>query len=90
MSREVEEETGVALTGRPEFHGLFANIENFPGDHIGVFIIRHWERTREPKANAEIAEQGFFAPGALPDGTDAGTRRRLTEILDGREPGEHW
>lgn len=90
LAREVEEETGVQPTGEPELHGLFANIERFPGDHIAVFVIREWERLRVPKPNAEIMEHGFFEPGGLPDNTDAGTRRRLDEILKGAPQSQKW
>lgn len=90
LAREVEEETGVVARGAPELHGVFANIAHFPGDHIAVFVIREWERRAAPKPNAEIAEQGFFAPGALPAATDAGTRRRLGEILEGRARARRW
>ncbi len=90
LLREVEEETCVVPTGPAEFHGLFANIERFPGDHIAVFVVRQWQRDSIPKPNAEIAEQDFFDPGALPTATDSGTRRRLAEILDGQPPARHW
>ena len=81
---------GVALDGAPELHGLFANIENFPGDHIAVFVVRRWKRARTPRPNPEILEQGFIATEALPPATDAGTRRRVAEILDGGALGETW
>ena len=90
LAREVLEETGVEVTGEPVWHGLFANIERFPGDHIAVFIIREWRQSRVPGPGVEIAEQGFFAADALPEGTDTGTRRRLGEILSGAPPAVKW
>lgn len=90
LSRELREEAGVRLTGRPELHGMFANIENFPGDHIAVFLVRNWEQPAVPRANAEIAEQGFFASGDPPPETEAGARRRLEEIFGKAEVGETW
>lgn len=90
LARELKEETGVMLSSPPELHGLFANIENFPGDHIALFIVREWERLRIPPPNAEIAAQDFFPPDALPRETDAGTRRRLAEIIGGDPVGERW
>jgi ADP-ribose pyrophosphatase YjhB (NUDIX family) len=90
LVRELREETGVMLSGPAELHGLFANIENFPGDHIALFIVREWERPQIPPPNAEIAAHDFFPPDALPEGTDAGTRRRLAEIIGGDPVGESW
>lgn len=90
LAREVAEETGVVIRGAPELHGVFANIAHFPGDHIALFVIRDWERRAAPKPNAEIAEQGFFAADALPRDTDAGTRLRLSEILDGQPRARRW
>jgi ATP-dependent RNA circularization protein (DNA/RNA ligase family) len=69
---------------------MFANIENFPGDHIAVFVVSGWEQPHVPRPNAEIAEQGFFAFDELPRETDAGTRRRLEEILAGAALSEKW
>ena len=90
LERELLEETGIQLKAPAEFHGLFANIENFPGDHIAVFVVRQWERPAIPAPGAEIAEQGFYSPDAMPPETDAGTRRRLAELLDGAPLGERW
>lgn len=89
LERELGEEAGVALTGPAELHGLFANPQ-FAGDHIAVYVVRAWRRTHVPKPNAEIAERDFFAPDALPAGTDPGTRRRVQEAIDGRAPGAAW
>jgi ADP-ribose pyrophosphatase YjhB (NUDIX family) len=90
LARELEEETGVIPTGQPVLHGLFSNTDNFPGDHIALFIVREWEQPRVPSANAEIAEHGFFAVDDVPAGTDAGTRRRLAELFNDAELSDKW
>lgn len=90
LAREVLEETGVELTADPVLHGLFANIERFPGDHIAVFVIREWRQPTVPRPNAEIAEQGFFATDSLPKNIDPGTRRRVDEILRGKMRAQRW
>ena len=90
LGREVMEETGVEVTGPVELHGLFANFEKFPGDHIAVYVLRHWRRPVVPAANAEIAESGFYAPGALPADTVPGARRRIAEIMNGAQRTAEW
>lgn len=91
LARELEEEAGIVATERPEFFGLYAHFEEFPGDHIALFVVRHWQRVRTPEPNREIVEQGFFAADALPQGTSKGTRRRVAEILHGALPRDaHW
>ena len=90
LARELREEAGIVVTEAAELHGLFANSTRFPGDHIAVFVVRHWQQPEVPRPNAEVREQGFFAQDALPEGTDPGTRRRLAEILQGARPGQTW
>lgn len=90
LARELLEEAGIALTGAPDLHGVFANFERFPGDHIAVFVIRAWRRDHAPKPGLEIAEHDFFPPDALPDETEAGTRRRLEEVFGGAMRRETW
>lgn len=91
LERELEEEAGVRVRGTPELFGVYAHFASFPGDHIALFVVRDWERSRIPGPTPEIAEHGFFAPDALPPETTAGTRRRLEEVLGGRRPLDvHW
>ena len=90
LARELEEETGVTLKQQPVLHGLFSNGDNFPGDHIALFIVREWEQRQVPRPNAEIAEQGFFTVDDVPAGTDAGTRRRLGELFNGKDVSDKW
>lgn len=82
LARELEEEVGVTLTGAPQLHGIFANFTNFPGDHIAVFVVRHWQRRGDYHKRGEIAEAGMFTPSDLPERTDVGTAARLDEILN--------
>jgi ADP-ribose pyrophosphatase YjhB (NUDIX family) len=81
LARELEEEVGARLLDAPELLGVYANFASFPGDHIAVFVARRWVR-RDDHHSREITEARFFARRDLPDGTDAGTRRRLDEIFD--------
>lgn len=87
--RELQEECGV-IAAKLELHGLFANFRAFPGDHIALYVTRDWQRPVVPRPNHEIAEQGFFALGNLPEGTVAGARRRLDEIFHGSEISPEW
>ncbi len=82
LARELEEEVGVSLTQPAQLHGIFANFTSFPGDHIAVFVLRHWQRRGDYRKRGEIAETGMFGRHDLPDGVDLGTRARLVEIFD--------
>ena len=82
LARELAEEVGVTLTGAPEMHGVFSNFAHFPGDHIAVFVVRHWQRREEYFKFGEIAEARMFAWKDLPERVDPGTRARLAEIFD--------
>jgi ADP-ribose pyrophosphatase YjhB (NUDIX family) len=82
LVRELEEEVGVSLTEPAPLHGIFGNFVSFPGDHIAVFVVRHWRRNGEYRKLGEIAETGMFRLPDLPDETDMGTRARLKEIFD--------
>lgn len=91
LARELAEEVGVQLTQPATLHGLFANFSNFPGDHIAVYVVRHWSRTPENYVQrAEIAEAGMFAADAVPAQTDEGTRRRIAEIFSGAPIDGRW
>ena len=90
LTRELHEEAGIILDGRPELFGLYANFKAFPSDHVALFVVRAWSQPVVPKPNREIAEQRFVAPTDLPDGTVSSVRRRLDEVLGGTERHEQW
>lgn len=87
--REMAEEGGVAADGAPTLLGFYANHANFRNDHIALYRFESW-RACPPRENGEIAERGFFALGALPDGITPGTRRRLAEIFEGAAISAAW
>jgi 8-oxo-dGTP pyrophosphatase MutT (NUDIX family) len=90
LDRELEEEAGVAASSPASLLGIYANHKAFPGDHIAAFVIRDWRRICHRGPTREIAEAGFFAPDALPDGVNSGVPRRIAEVL-GRSPVvPHW
>jgi ADP-ribose pyrophosphatase YjhB (NUDIX family) len=90
LARELEEEVGVSLIEPAQLHGIFGNFTSFPGDHIAVFVVRHWQRKENYRKRGEIAEAGMFARSALPAETDAGTRTRLAEIFDRSPISQLW
>jgi ADP-ribose pyrophosphatase YjhB (NUDIX family) len=87
--RELREEAGVRVLGRPMLLAVHANHRVFRGDHVLVFRVDSWEPC-EPAHQGEIRAVGWFAPEALPDGISAGTRRRIAEALHGAETSPHW
>lgn len=90
LARELDEEAGVAMDAPPELIGIYDNREIFPGDHVAIYAVRRWHRTRVPEPNIEIAETGFFDPDALPEPTNAGARRRIEEYFGRRAPTSTW
>jgi ADP-ribose pyrophosphatase YjhB (NUDIX family) len=90
VARELEEEAGVIVKGRPKLHGLFANFRVLPSDHVALFVVREWERPSVPPPNREILESRFFSRDALPEGAARGMAQRLAEIFDGAPLDPHW
>jgi len=90
LKRELAEEVGVELEAAPRLHGVFANFELFPGDHVAFFVAEKWRRIAAPKRNLEIVEQRLFARGEWPETVAASTRRRLAELFEGAKISERW
>jgi len=90
LTRELQEECGVEITARPELFGVYSNAAHFRNDHIVLFVVRAWRRTRPPRPNAEIVAQDFFASHPLPDDCAPSTGRRLAELLSNIPRDEMW
>jgi len=89
LAREMAEEGGVELTAPAELVGVFSNAPGFRNDHVLLYRITAWK----PCATAndgEIADLGFFALDALPEGTSKGTRARLDELFRGAPQAARW
>ncbi len=87
--RELAEEAGVEAVGALKLFGFYANHANFPNDHVALYLATDW-RACAPRGGPEIAERGWFAPNAAPEGTTAGTRRRLAEVFAGAPTSATW
>ncbi len=90
LSRELREEVGIELVARPELHGVFTNFKIFPGDHVAVFVVRHWRQTGIPRPNLEIREQKFVPLDQLPADLAKGPRARISEVFEGVEVAVSW
>jgi 8-oxo-dGTP pyrophosphatase MutT (NUDIX family) len=90
LARELMEEGNVRLTGAPLLHGVFQNSSVSARDHVALYVVREFEWLGPTKSGLEIREAKFCPLSALPDGTTAGTRRRIDEILTGRTPPAGW
>ncbi len=90
LTREVHEETGIQVNGRPQLFGLYANFEYFPSDHIALFIVRDWTQTDRPRSRLEIADCQTFSLDALPPDAVPAVHRRLQEYLGTEAPTDMW
>ena len=90
LRRELMEEGRIELTGDPPLHGLFFNSHVSRRDHVAVYVVRQFSQDRLPEPNHEIVACGFFDVAALPEETTRGTRLRIAEVLEGREPIATW
>lgn len=88
-ARELEEEAGVRPDGRMTLVSIHDNARLFRGDHILLYRLDRWTPT-PPTARGEILRRDWFDPHELPEGTTAGTRRRIAQVLDGTPPDLFW
>jgi ADP-ribose pyrophosphatase YjhB (NUDIX family) len=90
LARELMEEGNVRLTGTARLHGVFQNSSVSARDHVAVYVVREFEWLGPTKSGLEIREAKFYPVSAVPEGTTAGTRRRIDEILADGTPAAAW
>ena len=90
LERELLEEGGIAPLAPPLLHGMFFNGHVSRRDHVLVFVLRAFRQDGGLRNSNEIIDHGCFPPDALPEGTTAGTRARLAEVLDGAPAAQRW
>ena len=90
LVRELREEGGIDVLGRPALRGVFSNRRASRRDHVVLFVVPTWCQAAPRAPDWEIVETGFFDPSAPPQGTTAATRTRLRELLDAAPPGADW
>jgi 8-oxo-dGTP pyrophosphatase MutT (NUDIX family) len=90
LTRELVEEGAIAVEEEPRLHGFYFNRSVSRRDHVALYVVRRFTQAAPPAPTLEIAETGFFAVEALPEGTSRATRDRLNEILTGAAPTRLW
>jgi 8-oxo-dGTP pyrophosphatase MutT (NUDIX family) len=90
LRRELAEEGSIELAGEPVLHAVYFNPVYSRRDQVALYVIREFRQTGQPVPDREIVDHGFFPVDALPEGTTAGTRARLAEVLDGVRTAEVW
>jgi ADP-ribose pyrophosphatase YjhB (NUDIX family) len=89
LARELVEEAGVKLTGRPKLLSIHSQEAQFPGDHVLLYLVEQWEPCASTD-HGEIARTDWFKPDALPEGVTKATRARIAEALAGAESDVRW
>lgn len=91
LAREIQEETGGALTGPTQLYGIYRNAAIDPADHVALYVCRDWELGDAPyRRNAEIIACDVFPLAGLPDGVTPATVARIREVLDGEPRAADW
>lgn len=78
--RELREEALIEAITPPRLVGVYLSLTQKKSDHILFYEAGDWRPAAGKARLLEIAETGFFAIDALPEGTTGGTRRRLAEL----------
>jgi 8-oxo-dGTP pyrophosphatase MutT (NUDIX family) len=88
-AREIREEAGIIEREQPALFGFYSNHVSYPGDHLVFFTLRQYTREHWVP-NSEIAAAEFFPVDQCPQGTTAGTLRRLAEISGVVQKSPEW
>lgn len=90
IRRELDEEAGVLLKAEPRLLGLYANFMEFRSDHVAFYLVEAGQYDLVERKSFEIAEYGFFALDALPEGVTRATHARLDEFRQGAPAPALW
>lgn len=90
LRKELLEEGGVRVTGEPQLHGIFQNLNASARDHVAVYVVREFDYDGAPQPNFEIRESKFFPVAALPADMTTASKRRLAEILESKPAPAQW
>jgi len=88
VMRELAEEVGLVRADAPVLFGFYLRRNGRHSDYIAVYTVK--DTVAEFHANAEIAELRFADPNAPPEGTSAGTLRRLAEFVAKTNRSAEW
>jgi 8-oxo-dGTP pyrophosphatase MutT (NUDIX family) len=89
LARELVEEAGVQVVGRPRLLSIHSNHVKFPGDHVLIYRVERWTACKAT-SRGEIHAVDWFAPDALPDDVTPSTRRRIEEAMAALDHDPHW
>jgi 8-oxo-dGTP pyrophosphatase MutT (NUDIX family) len=89
LARELEEEAGVRVVGRPILLSFHSNDHAFSGDHVLIYRVNHWSPC-PLTSRGEISAVEWFDPFNLPDTVTPATRARIMEALGKAEPDLRW
>jgi 8-oxo-dGTP pyrophosphatase MutT (NUDIX family) len=89
LEKELREEGNLRITAPPVLLQAHLNLSGSRRDHV-LFYKVEVEQTAARLPDHEIAESGFFALDALPDGITPATRRRLEELAKGGPYAPLW
>lgn len=90
LRKEVEQETGLKIVGKPRLHGIFHNSHVSSNDHVAVFLCAIDAPELARVRSAEISKIQYFSMEHLPADIDPGTKIRMREIANCDSVNEHW
>jgi ADP-ribose pyrophosphatase YjhB (NUDIX family) len=90
LSNELLQETALQLSSKPFLHSVFHNDDVSKREHVLVYLCDAIRVTDAAPMIIEIAQVRYFDFENLPLNTDAGTVRRIREIVCGDIKAESW
>lgn len=90
LHRELAEEVAVTGATVERVLGVYHNRREGKDDHVIVYVAWVADAALRGADTLEVAEVGWFALDALPEGTTPATRRRIAEFRDGVTGGGSW
>lgn len=89
IRREVQEEAGLKVEGKPKLFGVYQSNYQKRDDHVVFYIIENFSSIPTP-ASPEIEAKQWFDLENLPEDVSPATKRRIEEYLGQREISEQW
>ena len=80
LAKELQQETGLMLVGKPRLLSIDFNSEISERDHVLTYLCDIKGNSLPNASSLEISDLGYFHPDALPHGTTRSTIKTLDGI----------